>query len=874
MQDQQSISASPSKIPVIHTLNKLFLLGAILCGVFHQVLWAEVLIGAWFVIKIPDLYRGKQPAWLKETSGRLGPFGGLGLVLILWLAFSAVTLTFPSFSWMFPAIKSLPFQQSFWMLLIFFIGLVLAFRMMPRVNPNAELSSTVARYWLFAVFVLTAVMNLHHASTPVGTFWDDSCADIADIQRIKDLADFRPGGFIFDYGKRPPLFDYYVILILKFLPGASSLFIMHFASTLCNLGTVWLLYLAGKEIGGRKTGVLAAAFGAVSKPLLQWCVLGMNIVFIPFSEALALLFFFRLMKKPDMRHFLQWGAAISFGIYTYSTYRHFIPLFIFGVFLWILFQKDGRNLEKHAGLVIWATAATFFIYFLYTNHAFPADNWIARMIDVSGPFLPCLALVGLLLLTIFALPKMMEEGKSSKWLGWLAGSWLCVILSFPIMANENIISKMDSYVLVQGQGILNGSYLLQTFERLKTTFLVLFWRGDSMNINAMPGDPFFGFGEEIVIALGLAFFFARPNWKRGFIFIAAVFGFLPHAILGNPHAGRLLGCIVPFFLLGALGLNELLNGLLLLPKGRSFYTLACILLLGLWGWSANASIVRVFDQWSEKDLSKHVLARQEALKDQALGYRIYYGNNLFSWIANPLSEGNKIYLWSQTNLIDLAPNDKPQDVVVILGPDTTDDKGQLLKDQLVKNFPTAQWTDIHSPTQNPTDGPILLRCFIPYSDISANPGPFFQVRQAPTPCWDRRYSTGEYGLAFDLIDYEDKVANATDPIPPQCAQIGKAAQYVGTVHVSVGGKYDFNWKTANRTEVWIDGRTLLNLYFPQTRQFTSPERSGTAAVNLEAGDHKVEVMTCFQQTINAPDLSIAREGAASQGRSLWSSFNF
>jgi hypothetical protein len=311
-----------------------------------------------------------------------------------------------------------------------------------------------------------------------------------------------------------------------------------------------------------------------------------------------------------------------------------------------------------------------------------------------------------------------------------------------------------------------------------------------------------------------------------------------------------------------------------LPKGRTFYTLACVFLVGLWGWSAQATVSRVYDQWSAKYLSKYVLARQGALKDQALGRRIYFGNSFFNWVDYPLNEGNKIYLWSPPNIIDLAANEKPQDVALYLEPKEADDKGQSIKDMLVKSFPDAQWTDIHSPAQAPTDDPILVRCFIPSADIASGSPGIFEVRQVPMPYWDRQYSDVGNGLAFDMVDYEDKVSDVNASAPPQFAQITKGVRYEGVIHVDGGGSYELNWKTAERTEVWVDGRSVLNLYFPRTMQFMSPERSGTNSVHLDAGDHKVVVISCFQRSVSAPEISISHSGTEGQGKSLWYSSNF
>lgn len=434
IKNQRSGLTRPISPPAPHGWIHLLLIGAVLSGVFRLNILAEVLLGAWLIVRIPVYYRGNPPPWLKNKLLRLGPAGRLGLVLTLWMALSVVTLSFSTFNWLIPKMQAMSFQQSLWMLLALLMGLVVAIRMMPKEPQEVDLSPQAARFWLLVAFVLTAVINLHHASTPVGTYWDDNSCIIYDIRRIKDLVDFRASSFIFDFGHPPPLYEYYVVLLWKLMPGASDLFIMRFASTLCNLGTVWLLYLAGKEIGGRKTGILAAALGAVSKPLLQYCLLSFNIIFIPFSVALSFLFFFRLLKKPDLKHFLQWGAALTLGIYTYSTYRPFIPLIIFAVFLWILFRKGNGGMVKTPGPVVWTTAAVFLVFFFYTNSAFPNDNWIARIIDVSGSFLPCMVLGGLCLLTVMALPKMVGGGKTiSGSAGWpdhgfassfLSPSWL------------------------------------------------------------------------------------------------------------------------------------------------------------------------------------------------------------------------------------------------------------------------------------------------------------------------------------------------------------------------------------------------------------------------------------------------------------------
>lgn len=206
---QQLVSDQISPTFILNKLSSFFLLGGIILIMFHQVSWGVGFIVVALAVLIPGLFHGKQPSWIKKIQAHLGPSDGVGLVLLLWIAFSAVTLTFPCFSWMFPKIQFLPFQQSYWLLFILFVGLVFAFRMMPEDKTIGNMSSNMARFWLLAVFVLTALINLHHASEPVGIFFDDQCCFIDDIRRMRDVGDFRVS-FIFDYGKRPPFYEYFI----------------------------------------------------------------------------------------------------------------------------------------------------------------------------------------------------------------------------------------------------------------------------------------------------------------------------------------------------------------------------------------------------------------------------------------------------------------------------------------------------------------------------------------------------------------------------------------------------------------------------------------------------------------------------------------
>ena len=70
------------------------------------------------------------------------------------------------------------------------------------------------------------------------------------------------------------------------------------------------------------------------------------------------------------------------------------------------------------------------------------------------------------------------------------------------------------------------------------------------------GDSAFDFQSTWVILLGLALFFAKPNWKSALLFMAVVLGIAPHILSHDEYNGRALAMVSPLLLLGALGIER------------------------------------------------------------------------------------------------------------------------------------------------------------------------------------------------------------------------------------------------------------------------------------------------------------------------------
>lgn len=866
--------------PWLGTLILLFALGAFLKG---DVQWSEVLLVVAVIFQIAKINRPKLPDWVKRVAVLLGPITGVILVLSLWIAFSLIMLTFRNFNWAIPPkFPTIPYSQSYTALWVIFIGMVAGFWLLPENEKDKDLSPIIARLWLIAAFGVCAYLGLCHIDTPVSTYWLDN--DLENPRQVADLHDYR-WGLVF--GAEEPFGNWFQILLFRLLPGLTSIAIERIGSTLVDLCLVWILYLLGKEVGGRKTGVIAAALGSVSKPLILKVIWAVRMVSPPLGPALALLFFFRLMKKPDLSHFLQWGLALAVGTYFYAPYRPFVPFFIFFVLGWAFLYEKKDGIHWSWWTFVGASSFVFLVYFAYTNDAFPVDGWIARTLAVSGETLPCLVLLGFLLLALLVYPKMMGSGTWPKLTGWLAGSWLCVIASFPMMANEAFIGRIRQYESISDASVYLNRFAQNSFWSLKA----IFFEGGDRSDMAIPGDAFFGYTEVIVIALGLAFYAARPTkLAKNIVFLSALMGLAPYIVSGGTHSGRAMVCVSPLIMLGAMGLNQLLSSIARLPKGRFFFFLAVPCLLAFWYWSGQSTYFRVYHQFNETYFYDGSWTRQDALKCLNQGDQVYLDPPIEHDNGSTLFEGHPVHLfWPTRNVIFLGPNEKPpHGIDVYLYPVNLD-----MKKKMMAAFPTAQWETLQIPT-NPN--PQSFRCFIPFEDVAAYSDkylkaqkaaarfprrpplepPLFEVRQVSAPFWERRYCPTNHGLTGGFVDYEDKDSNGNDPPRADMDYGGKMIQINGVIHVSKAGKYRLSWELDNQTQLRVDGHQILDITFPLTKQFPLRETTekGEKSIYLSEGDHPVEAITVVLRTHGAPNVFLRRSDSAEEPKSLWASFNF
>jgi mannosyltransferase len=145
--------------------------------------------------------------------------------------------------------------------------------------------------------------------------------------------------------QHPPL--YFLLEKLLFIVFGHTSMVARLLSAVLGVGSVWLMYLLGKELAGKRLGLIAAAITCVNYYNLQYSQEARDYIMAFFFSALSYLFFFRLIKT---------GGRKNIWLYSLSAlgvmYSHYYGLFLVtGQFvtvgiLWILEKSDRKQLFR------------------------------------------------------------------------------------------------------------------------------------------------------------------------------------------------------------------------------------------------------------------------------------------------------------------------------------------------------------------------------------------------------------------------------------------------------------------------------------------------------------------------------------------------
>ena len=167
----------------------------------------------------------------------------------------------------------------------------------------------------------------------------------------------------------PPL--YYALAWVWTQVTGTGEFGLRSLSAVAGVATVPVAYLIGRELRGRRTGLMAAALVAVNPMLLWYSQEARAYALLALLCAVSLLYCVRALRHGRRRDFVFWGIASALALAT-----HYFAAFAVAAEVLLLFRRRGR--ESLAGLWIVALAglslAPLAIHQMSLDHA----EWIGN----------------------------------------------------------------------------------------------------------------------------------------------------------------------------------------------------------------------------------------------------------------------------------------------------------------------------------------------------------------------------------------------------------------------------------------------------------------------------------------------------------------
>jgi hypothetical protein len=796
------------------------------------------------------------------------PFLWFALLLAAGMFFFCDMLGFASHIWMFPPIQAFPFRASYGGLLAAWIFMAAAMMRLPSTPSPSDLSSRTSRWLLLSILGLALFMVSYRPLWPAGSLYEDNIVSVTTARLVKEIGDWK---VFFDGGignSWQPFCSDLDSLIWLIAPGLSAFAVQKLSFVLIEAVIILLAYLAGKEAVNRRAGLFAAALCAISHPIITRSVLGCRGNAQSMAILLAVWLFFRALNRPRMVNFLWWGTAVAFSIYTYIINRPFVLIAVVSALAWILIQqKEERDMDRPTLLLTFGTLAAFTSYMAYTNHLFATNNLLSFAIDSAGYSLPCLALAVLWIMGVYLWPKAFHSGKHPYLTGWIAATWLAMILSFPKMADPY------EYAMMAGRGVTQA-FDFKPFQSLSILF-------DSNSTDwadfHIKGDSYFGPLEFTLGALGLAFAVARPTLTR--LFLGGLFSLFCVTWLFTAisfHTERLQPCIGPLLLLAGLALEQIWSWLCALTRSKLVRVLFVGSFAGLLVWTAKSEFEQLHGQYVDRFLDVDVAVWRHVTLDQSQGYHVYAGPNMVMGRGGYiLFENNPIEYLEKNNVITLDANEKLQDLAIYLRKTDPHDMDDPYDKRIHELFPDAKWEDIRNPWDS-DQTLIMSRCVIPAADL-LKPQDLFTVQTVPSPCWTRSYFYIENALHPGFLDWKTRITQADAPPPDGAlARSDEFVRYEGTINVGQAGNYDLDCAASTLTVVKIDGKNTLNMIFPYTQNFRyrGPGEQKEKTINLSQGSHTLEVTTTMPTTNTLADIRWRHSGDKNTGTSIWNSFGW
>ena len=204
---------------------------------------------------------------------------------------------------------------------------------------------------VLAVFGLTIYFRFSHLAEVPIEMWSDHAEKYLDIV---DILDGQTSIFFVRNAGREPMQFYTTVAAIKWFGASFSFLTLKTITALAGLLTLPFMYLFGKEVGGKWTGLATMALAGIAYwPNLLGRV-GMRLPFFPLLLAPALYLLVRGFKSRKQNDFVLTGMLVGLGVYGYTAAR-ITPLVIGLALVLYLAHRVSRGHRKQS--LVWVGIA-------------------------------------------------------------------------------------------------------------------------------------------------------------------------------------------------------------------------------------------------------------------------------------------------------------------------------------------------------------------------------------------------------------------------------------------------------------------------------------------------------------------------------------
>jgi hypothetical protein len=318
---------------------------AALAGIVFYVAGAALLIWAYLRGEwtLPDL---------PESESRLDPLTFRRIPMILAVLFTLAAFLFLSnnlFTWLNVTIWVAAIACFVWALWLKFPAAEPWGRKAWNWVTRREWNIKITR-WTLLVLAVTALViffRVYHLSQTPGEPFSDHAEKILDVY---DITQGKTSIFFPRNTGREAIQMYLTVAVAWLFQTGLSFLSLKIGTVLCGLATLPYMYLLGKEIGGKRVGLLAVLFFGIAYWPNVIARAGLRFPLYPLFVAPTLYYLIRGLRTQNRNDFILSGLFLGLGLHGYSPFRIVPIVVVVAIGLYLLHRSAKGNRSQ---TIIW-----------------------------------------------------------------------------------------------------------------------------------------------------------------------------------------------------------------------------------------------------------------------------------------------------------------------------------------------------------------------------------------------------------------------------------------------------------------------------------------------------------------------------------------